>query len=64
MKRRTEKKYSAQLLADYAEDHVMIKNAIAVMACGGIVTFMCRFNDKELEALMCELARKIAKLEK
>lgn len=34
------------------------------MACGGIVTFMCRFHDKELEALMCELARKIAKLEK
>ena len=64
MKRRTEKKYSAQLLADYAEDHAIIKNAIAVMACGGDLTFMCRFHDKELEALMCELVRKIAKLEK
>lgn len=64
MKRRTEKKFSAHLLADYAEDHAMIKNALGVMICGDDMTFMCCFHDKELEGLASELARKITKLKR
>lgn len=56
MSRRTEKKFSAQLLADYAEDHARVKNIIALMLSKRDYGFSLDFNDKHLENLLKALS--------